>query len=451
MRLSAAPTDMTQGKPLGLLLGFAIPMLIGNLFQQMYNIVDSLVVGNFVGTQALAAVGISNNPIHVLLAMFIGLGTGATIRISHHLGAGNPDGVHKAIQTANGIILLVALPLTVIGVLAAEPVLRLMSTPADALADATVYLRVMFIGTLSLLGYNLNAGILRGLGDSRSSLLFLIVATIVNIVLDLLFVAVFGWGVLGAAVATVIAMTVAWIFSIVFLRRRYPQYAARLWPIVIDKPAFREMLRLGVPIGLNDALFSLGHLLLSSLVNTHGSIFAAGYSVGGKVDALTFMPITSFSAATTTYVGQNIGAGRIDRVRLGARTALLLTVGWNLASCAFMLLLGHRLIGLFDSNPAVIETGYAYILRLDPFYWIYGIMFILNAVMNGAGEVRMPMIANLVLFWVIRLPVAYLLSANLAPANIFFCYPISWVGGLLVTGTYYLTGRWKRRFTPRTP
>lgn len=444
MRISAAPTDMTHGKPLGLILRFGIPLLIGNLFQQFYNVVDSLVVGNFVGTEALAAVGIGDYPVRVLLALFIGLGTGASIRISQHVGAENAAGVRSAIRTANVLMLAVSIPLMAVGLLVVQPVLRLMNTPPDVLADATTYLSIMLLGTISLLGYNLNAGILRGLGDSRSTLLFLLIATAVNISLDLLFVVGFGWGVAGAAIATILAMSVSWVCSMVFLRRRYPHYMDKMWPPRADKASLRDMLRLGLPIGINDALFSLGHMMLSSLINTHGSSFTAGYNVGGKVDGISFMPVTSFAAATTAFVGQNTGAGHLDRVRQGAKAALLLTIGVSVVNCVMMLTVGHRLIGLFDSSAAVIEVGYAYIIRVEPFYVIYTTMVILNAVMNGAGEVRMPVIANLVLFWVVRLPVAHLLSAYAGPNNIFFCYPISWAAGLLVSGSYYLTGRWKR-------
>ncbi len=445
MMKSASMANMTQGKPIGLLLRFAVPMLIGNLFQQAYNLVDSLVVGNFVGTQALAAVSIANYPNRVLLALFVGLGMGGTIRIAQHTGANNLDGARKVIQTANGLIQLVSLPLTAIGLLLSGPVLSLMRTPPDAFADANAYLSILFLGTLPLLGFNLNAGILRGLGDSRSPVLFLLVATVTNIVLDLLFVAVFGWGVVGAAVATVIAMGVAWGFSLVFIHRKYPQYRAPLWPLRIDREALSDIFRLGLPIGLNDALFSLGHLTLSSIVNTHGSAFAAGYSVGNKIDSLSFMPLTSFASATTTYTGQNIGAGNLSRVQKGAKAALLLALSWAVIGCTVMLTLGRPLIGVFNKEAAVIETGYAYILRLEPFYWIYVVFFILNAVMNGAGVVRVPMIANLILFWGVRLPAAYLLTRFAAPNDLFFCFPISWAAGLLVSGPYFLTGRWKRR------
>lgn len=450
MKLITAPTDMTQGKPLGLLLRFSIPLLIGNIFQQLYNIVDSLVAGNYLSTQALAAVGIGNYPMRVLLALFIGLGTGATIRISHYVGAASLDNVRRVLRTANGMMLIVALPLTLLGVLITRPILTLMNTPADTMQDAATYLSIFFLGVLPLLGYNLNAGILRGLGDSRSSVLFLIIATIINVILDLVFVLVFGWGVAGVAIATLIAMGAAWILSHLFIRRHYPQYAAPLFPVQIDKESFRDIVRLGLPIGLNDALFALGHMILSSLVNSHGSAFAAGYSVGGKVDAISFMPLTSFAAATTTFVGQNVGAGEHQRVRQGARTAVLLSVSWSIIGAVIMLTFGHQLVGLFDSNPEVIQFGYAYIVRLEPLMWIYAIMFTLNAVMNGAGEVRVPMIANMVLFWLARLPAAYLLSALRPPADMMFCYPIGWLAGLLITGPYFLTGRWQRHFKPKT-
>lgn len=208
----------------------------------------------------------------------------------------------------------------------------------------------------------------------------------------------------------------------------------------------RDILRLGLPIGINDALFSLGHLILSSIVNTHGSAFVAGYSAAGKLDTLSFMPLSSFAAAATAFTGQNFGARRFDRVRSGARSALLLVVGWSFLACGVLLLCGRWAIGLFDRTPEVIDVGYAYLLCLEPFYVLYSIMYLLNAVMNGVGCVRVPMIANMVLFWVVRLPAAYLLNA-LAPANaLFFCYPISWAAGLAISGLYFLSGRWRRGF-----
>lgn len=438
--------DLTEGRPAGLLVRFALPMLLGNLLQQLYNVVDSLVVGNFVGTQALAAVNIGNYPVNVLLALFIGMGTGASIRISQCCGAGDEAGVRRLVDSAMSLILLLSLPLTLLGLAVARPVLSLMNTPADSFEAARQYLSIFLLGTLGLLGYNLNAGILRGMGDSRSSVLFLAVATVVNIALDLLFVAGLGWGVSGAAAATVIAVYASWAFSLLYIRRHYPQFAMRFYPLRIDGRAVRDILRLGLPIGINDALFSLGHLILSSIVNTHGSAFVAGYSAAGKLDTLSFMPLSSFAAAATAFTGQNFGARRFDRVRSGARSALLLVVGWSFLACGVLLLCGRWAIGLFDRTPEVIDVGYAYLLCLEPFYVLYSIMYLLNAVMNGVGCVRVPMIANMVLFWVVRLPAAYLLNA-LAPANaLFFCYPISWAAGLAISGLYFLSGRWRRGF-----
>lgn len=439
-------TVMTQGKPATLLLRFALPMLVGNLFQQAHNMVASLVVGNFIGTEALASVSIANYPQRVLLALFIGLGTGATIRISQYAGANDGQGVRRVVQTANGLILLVTLPTMAVGILLAGPVLRAMNTPPEAFDGAYVYLTILYLGALGMLGFNLNAGILRGLGDSRSPVLFLMIATLVNIALNLLFVAVFGLGVAGVAAASVIAYFTAWGFSVFYIKRQYPQYAVKLLPVRIDKTALGDVLRLGLPIGLNDSLFSLGHLTLSSVVNSHGTSFAAGYSVGTTIDSLSFMPLMSFAAAMATYTGQNMGARQYDRIRQGTRAALTIMICWNVFACAMMVTFGWSMISLFNRDPQVIEVGYAYILRLEPFYWMYAIMFILNAVLNGVGEVRVPMIANLVLFWAIRLPAAYLLTAHAHPNNLFFCFPISWLAGTLISATYYFSGRWKRRF-----
>lgn len=438
--------DLTEGRPAGLLVRFALPMLLGNLLQQLYNVVDSLVVGNFVGTQALAAVNIGNYPVNVLLALFIGMGTGASIRISQCCGAGDEAGVRRLVDSAMSLILLLSLPLTLLGLAVARPVLSLMNTPADSFEAARQYLSIFLLGTLGLLGYNLNAGILRGMGDSRSPCCF------------------WPW----RRWSTLRWTCCSWRAWVGVFRAPRPRRSLRCTPpgrsacsisegTIPSSPCdfipsastagpVRDILRLGLPIGINDALFSLGHLILSSIVNTHGSAFVAGYSAAGKLDTLSFMPLSSFAAAATAFTGQNFGARRFDRVRSGARSALLLVVGWSFLACGVLLLCGRWAIGLFDRTPEVIDVGYAYLLCLEPFYVLYSIMYLLNAVMNGVGCVRVPMIANMVLFWVVRLPAAYLLNA-LAPANaLFFCYPISWAAGLAISGLYFLSGRWRRGF-----
>lgn len=444
--MATAQIDMTRGSILKAIIQFSIPLLIGNLFQQMYNMVDSLVVGNFNGSGALAAVGTAGQPMNVMMALFLGIGTGATILISQFTGAGDPDNVRNIVKTANTFLFLCAIPLSVVGIVLAAPMLHAMQVPGDIFDMATAYLAITFVGVIPNLGYNINSGILRGLGDSRSPLYFLVLSTAVNIVLDLLFVAVFGWGVAGVAAATVIAQFAAWIYSILFIRKRYPQLEMNPLKFGLQRDLLKGMIRLGLPIGFNNALFSLGHIFLMSLVNMQGSAFIAGYTSAMRIDNICFMPTASLSVAATTFSGQNVGAKQYDRIKRGIRSILLFTFVVNWVTALIPLLLGHQILALFTQDAAVIEAGYACFIRCVPFYWMIGANNILNNYMNGAGEVRMPTISNIILFWLVRLPAAYLLCYLWEPNALYFAYPISWAVGLAVSGWYYLSGKWRRHY-----
>ncbi|WP_368271925.1 MATE family efflux transporter, partial [Intestinimonas butyriciproducens] len=319
--------DMTQGDPLGLLVRFSLPLLAGNAFQQLYNMVDSWVVGNFVGTTALAAVGIGFPVIYLLSSLFMGLSIGGSVVIAQFMGAGDREAVRRSVNTVYGAVMVSVVPLTLFGVLIAGPILHLIRVPADVYDQAHVYLQVIFAGIIGSLGYNINAGILQGLGDSKTPLLFLATACVVNIVLDLVFVLVFDWGVFGVAFATIIAQLCSWIFGVCYVNRKYDFIAIRPLHISVDNVLLKRVLKLGVPSGIQQCQFSVAILVLQALINGFGAEFAAGFSAANKVDTFAFMPVDSFCLAVTTYVGQNVGAGRLDRVREGVRKAILLCVG----------------------------------------------------------------------------------------------------------------------------
>ena len=435
---------MTEGNPFKLILLFALPMLIGNVLQQLYNMVDSIVVGNYVGKIALAAVGTGFPVIFLMSSLFIGIGIGATILISQYIGAGDINNVRKTSQTIYTAMILSSIPISIIGMIFCEPILSLINTPADVMPMAKQYMVIIFAGMIGSFGYNINAGILQGFGDSKSSLLFLAIATVINIVLDLLFVVGLNWGVPGVAIATVIAQTFSWIFGIIYMKKKYEILNFPITKFYFDKEIFKKILKLGLPSGIQQALFSIGIMSMQSLVNSYGSDFMAGFNAANKIDTFAFMPIQSFANAVTTFTGQNIGAGRLDRVHQGTIAATVM----SMIICIIALIiipLGPFILGMFNSDPAVIEAGMIYLSNVMPLFILLSIVFILNAVIRGAGESIIPMIGSLASIWVGRIPAAYYIAANFGKEYLFYSYGVGWVLWLIISGPYYLSGKWKTK------
>ena len=279
---SGGRMDMTEGSPLRLIVAFSWPLILGNLLQQVYNMVDSVVVGNYVGKNALAAVGSGSPVIFMLASLFMGLGTGSTVMISQYFGAGDEERMKKTVDTVYTSMMVGAVPLSLIGIFCSRPLLHLLNVPEEIFFDSWLYMVIIFAGMIGTIGYNINAGILQGLGDSRTPLVFLAVACGLNIVLDLLFVAVFHWGVAGVAVATIIAQAFSWLFGIYYINAKHPTLHISPFCLRFDKELFRQNMRLGVPIGLQQALFSVGSMVQQSLVNSYGSDFIAGFNVAIK-------------------------------------------------------------------------------------------------------------------------------------------------------------------------
>lgn len=436
--------DMTQGRPLSLIVRFSLPLLAGNAFQQLYNMVDSWVVGNFVGTTALAAVGIGFPVIFLLSSLFIGLSIGASVMIAQFIGAGDRDAVRRSVDTVYGTLMVSIVPLTVFGLLIAGPVLRLIQVPENVYAEAHVYLLVVFAGIVGSLGYNINAGILQGLGDSRTPLLFLAIACAINIVLDLLFVLVFHWGVFGVALATIIAQFCSWVFGVLYINRKFDFFSIHPFRVAVERPLLKRVLRLGIPSGIQQCQLAVAVLVLQALINSFGDQFAAGFSAANKIDTFAFMPIDSFCLAVTTYVGQNVGAGRLDRVQDGVRKAIILCVAVCIVMSALVVPNSDLLVSIFSQDPAVIAAGRAYLLRALSTMWLLAIMYPLNNALRGAGAVVAPMVSNIVALWGARVPAAYLLAHFFGKEALYWSYPIGWALGVAISGTVYLRGRWKK-------
>ena len=443
MAQSRGLRNMTEGSPAGHIFYFALPLLAGSFLQQFYNMVDSWVVGNFVGDGALAAVGVGAPVIFLFSSLFMGVSNGGTVVVAQFFGAGKPDRVRDAIDTVYTAFVCGAVPLSIIAVLLVKPLLFALRVEEAAYAEAYTYLLVVCAGLVGTIGYNLNSGILRGLGNSRTTLLFLAVSTVLNIVLDLLFVLVFRWGVFGAALATVIAQAVSWLFGLGYINRSYPDYAIRPFCFRFDRELFREIMRIGLPSGLHMSLVALGSMVVMSKINSYGHDFTAAYNVGSKLDSMAFLPIQSLASAVTAYVGQNIGAKKMDRVRQGVRITLLSSIVWA-AVMLVLIPLGPTLIGFFSDTPAVIEAGARYLTCIMPFYLLFSVMFCLNNAMQGAGDSLFSMINAILSLILVRVPTVYFLADRFGPDYMFLGIGIGWCVGCLLSIVYYLSGKWKR-------
>ncbi len=437
-------SNMTSGPPLGHIIRFSLPLLAGNALQQLYNMADSVIVGQALGKTALAAVGAAGPVVFLMVSLFMGIGSGAMVLISQFRGAGESERLQTTVSTSYTALLAVAIPLSAFGFFMVTPLMHLLSVPPDAWEGARAYLMISMCGLVGCLGYNINAGILQGIGDSRTPLLFLAISCVINIVLDLVFVLVFGWGVAGASIATVIAQSLSWFFGIWYIRQRYKELKLHPLHFHFDKSIFKQMIRVGLPAGIQQALFSIANLFMSRLVNSYGSAFAAGFNGASRIDSFVLLPVQSVSIAITTFTGQNIGAGKLERVKDGTRVSML--AGFALAAIGCLLIpAGPQLMRLFSNDPEVIASGVALLNRILPFYWMMNISLVLTGVMRGAGASMVPMISGTISLWLARLPAAYLFAALFGPYNMHFCYAAGWVIGLSISIPYFLSGRWKNK------
>lgn len=435
---------MTHGNPYQLILRFSIPLLLANLLQQLYSMVDSAVVGRFVGTEALAAVGTTFPIVFMIISLFMGVGMGANVVIAQYFGAGDLDGVRRTVDTLYLAMLTVSVFIAALGLLISRPILLMINTPADTIDMATTYMQISFVGTLAIFGFNVNGGILQGLGDSRSPLIYVGIATVINIVLDLVFVLVFGWGVAGVAWATVIAQGFSFIYGLIHINRFNIHVSINLRNLTFDRQILKESLRIGLPVSLQNMSFAIGAIFIQSLINSFQAEFMAGFNAANKIDAFAFLPMLTFSNAITTYVGQNVGAGRWDRVKSGVRATLALSTGISVVICGLLIALARPLMHLFSTEPAVIESGRVYLVTVVPFYFLLAILFVLNGAMRGAGSAMIPLIATLTSLWLVRVPFAYLFVDWFGRDAMYFSYGAGWLVGLLSILPFYLRGNWRR-------
>lgn len=444
--------NMTSGKPSKLLLTFAFSLMAGNVFQQLYTVVDTMVVGKGLGVTALAALGASDWLNWLMLGVIQGLTQGFGIRMAQEFGAGREDKLRECVGSAAVLSMLFAVLLTAAGQLAAEPVLRLLQTPPEIIAYTILYLRIMFAGVPIVMLYNLLACILRSLGDSRTPLNAMIVASLTNIVLDCLFVLVFQWGIAGAAAATLIAQAVSSVFCFYYIKR------ITILKLKRDDFRLREELTgklffLGLPMAFQNGIIAVGGMIVQFVVNTYGVLFIAGFTATNKLYGLLEIAGTSYGYAMVTYVGQNLGAGRMDRIRSGMRAAMGIAMVTSVVIAVCMLVFGKGILGLFLSgSPEVVEQtmriAYFYLAVMSICLPVLYVLHVTRSALQGMGNTVLPMLSGVAEF-VMRTLSVFLLPMLFGETGIFFAEILAWLGAdiVLVISYFVVTGKLETRMT----
>ena len=437
---------ITEGSILKQLMNFFFPVLLGMLFQQLYNTVDSLIVGNFVGKQALAAVGCTGPIINTLIGLFGGLAAGASVVISQYYGAKDWEKLGKAVHTTVMLTLAACLVLTVVGVWTTPLMLRLMDTPQDVIQEAAVYLRIYFGGITGLLLYNIGSGILRAVGDSTRPLYFLIFSALMNTGLDLLFVAVLRLGIAGAAIATIVSQFISAVLVTLLLLRSKEPYRLRLNQLKISPGMLRRICNIGIPSSLQMGITAFSNVFVMGYINHFESSCMAGWTAYNKLDALAMLPMQSLSLALTTFVGQNLGAGDLKRAKAGPRYGMLMGMALMLLIIVPLMLFAPQLTALFNAETEVVAFGTLFIRLCSPFYAAFAVNQVYSGALRGAGDTRPTMfimLGSFVVFRQLYLFVAARLGAG--PGLISLAYPVGWVLCSALLLVYYYRGNWIKK------
>jgi len=447
------PVDMTKGNPVKVIIAFTIPMLIGNVAQQLYNTADSIIVGRFVGDNALAAVGSAGPILNLMLVLFMGIATGASIMVSQYFGSRKREELSKTIGVCITLTLIASLFITAVGPFITRPLLKLLNTPETIIDWCHQYLVIIFIGMAGGGLYNILSGVLRGLGDSVSALIYLLVATFLNIILDLVFVAYFKMGVAGAAWATIIAQFVSAALSLYKLTRMQDLFDMKKEYLIPDKFYSGRLIRLGLPSGVTQAIFSMSMIVVQSLTNSFGEMFIAANVIVMRIDGFVMLPAFSFGSAMTTYAGQNIGARQMDRVVEGAKKGTLVAMGISAVLTAIILLFGKHLMAIFTDTQELITLSNNMMRIIAVGYVLMEVTQCLSGIMRGAGDTVTPMWISIISSVALRIPLAYGLvwlskTPELPQGNCAMMYVsmlLSWSAGALLTFLVYRRGAWKEK------
>ena len=435
--------DFTVGKEAKLILNFSIPLVIGNLFQNLYNIVDSIIVGNYLGKEALGAVGASFPIIFTLISMVIGIGSGASTVVSQFFGAKQMDNVRRTIDTIFIFFLVSSLFVTGIGIWLSADIFRLLKLPEEMLPQAVTYMNIYLGGMFFFFGFSGITSILRGLGDSKTPLYFMIISTFNNIILDLLFVVVFKWGIAGVAYATIVAQAGAFFSATWYLNKKHPIINLSFRKYIFDRAIFKSCVRIGLPTGFQQSFVAFGMMAIMGIVNGFGTNAVAAYTAAIRIDSFAKMPAITFSSALSTFTGQNLGAFREDRAKKGLKITLLFSLGYSIFISILIILFGKHLIRLFTPDLSVIAIGQDYLVIVSSFYLLLAIMFTFTGFLRGAGATLIPMLTTLTALYLFRIPMAYFLSKEIGVNGIWWAEPTGWFAGMIILVIYYFSGRWK--------
>lgn len=445
MKVKKTHTDLTEGKVWKVIVRFALPLLIGNLLQQFYNITDSIIVGQFLGKEALAAVSASFFIYYFIISFVIGVGSGTTVVISQLFGAKQYQKVQLAFSSFFIFMLVGGVILSIAGIIFAEPVFRLTNTPEEVIPQAVAYFRIYIGGTFLFVTFNSVISILRGVGESVRPMLFILITTALNIALDLLFILVFKWGIEGAARATVISQGIGMCVALAYVNNTHPLLSIKKQDMLFDWKLFKESLKIGLPTSVQQCAIALGLIALLGIVNSFGTNTLTAYGAAGKIDTIITQAILTLSGALAAFCGQNIGAGKLDRVKKGVRFTMYTNIFLGLLTFAAVYLFGDEMMRVFTKDADVVAIGKEYLLIIGGFFIVHGALNVYNGALRGAGDTLFPMLTSLVCLWLIRIPLAYYLSSWLGRSGIWWAIGISITIGLIVTFVYYKMGFWKRR------
>ncbi|MCL3854378.1 MULTISPECIES: MATE family efflux transporter [Parabacteroides] len=437
--------DLTHGPVWKVIVRFALPLLIGNLLQQLYNVTDSIIVGQFLGKEALAAVSASFFIYYFIISLVIGVGSGTSVVVSQFFGAKQYDKVQRAFSSFFIFMLVAGIALSIAGIIFAEPIFRLTNTPEEVIPDAVAYFRIYIGGTFLFVTFNSIISILRGVGESVRPMIFIFITTVLNIVLDLLFIVGFKWGIEGAARATVIAQGIGMCIALGYVNNTHPLLSIKKQDLLFDMKLFKEGLKIGLPTSVQQCAIALGLIALLGIVNSFGTDTLTAYGAAGKIDTIITQAVLTLSGALAAFCGQNIGAGHFDRVRKGLRFTMLVNLIFSLITFTAIYFFGEEMMRAFTSDQAVIAIGKEYLLIIGGFFIVHGALNIYNGALRGAGDTIFTMVTSLLCLWLIRIPLAYQLSAWYGRQGIWWAIGISIAIGFVITYIYYKMDLWKKR------
>lgn len=438
--------DLTIGNETKVILKFAIPMMIGNVFQQLYNVIDAIVVGKFVGEDALAAVGVSFQPMFLLSSLIIGFTIGGTILISQFYGAKKEEDLVKTSETLQIVLFIGAIIISIAGILLSNYMFKLMNVPAEILPLANSFFRITMLGSIGMFGYNALSAILRGLGDSKTPVYFLIISEVINIILDLVLILVFKMGVEGAAWATTISFYISYILAIIYLNKKHKIISTH-FKIKFDKKIYNQIIKIGLPSSGQMLVLALGNIFIFSIINLFGTNVIASFTAASRLNTFAIMPAMFFSNALSGFVGQNYGAKKGIRIINGLKSTLIIIGAISIFFTLMAELIPEPMMKMFANDPNVIKMGVHYFRIVAPFYLFFGIMFSFNGVYRGMGNTIVPMYFTIVTLWIVRFPVATFLSMHVTwhplhflPQNyigLFWGEPFAWTTGMILSIAYF--------------